>query len=164
MATRKAAAESAADETKTDTSPELAADSAVQADGTSSTPEATLPAEGQPADVQAAESAAPVESAPVDAASQAPTEQADPAPAVLQPSPAEVAQAQADGVGEQDEFVSPFQREMQERADEINRKGYIGSEADPTDDRAYTIEGVVSGVPTPENPLGLTNESQGGAS
>jgi hypothetical protein len=59
-----------------------------------------------------------------------------------------------DGVGEDDEKVNPAQDELQERVDEAERKGYLGVEADPTPDRHYTVEGVTSGLPTPETDRG----------
>lgn len=39
-------------------------------------------------------------------------------------------------------------------------KGYIGSQADETPNSHYTIAGVTSGKPTPENPEGRTGAEQ----
>lgn len=40
--------------------------------------------------------------------------------------------------------------EVQEKFDEINEQGFIGTKVDPTENEAYTVAGVTSGMPTPE--------------
>ncbi len=42
------------------------------------------------------------------------------------------------------------QQEVQKAVDEASEKGFLGVEVDPTDDRAYTVAGVLAGEPTPE--------------
>jgi hypothetical protein len=59
-----------------------------------------------------------------------------------------------DGVGEVDEKVNPAQDELQERVEDAEAKGYYGVESDPTPDRHYSLEGVTSGLPTPETERG----------
>ena len=44
--------------------------------------------------------------------------------------------------------------EAQRLADEVNAKGYIGIEADPTPNENYTLAGVLDGKPTPETDKG----------
>lgn len=56
---------------------------------------------------------------------------------------------QSDGVGQEDE-LTPEGQAMQDAVDEINAKGYMGVEADPTPDGHYTVAGVLAGKPTPE--------------
>ncbi len=50
--------------------------------------------------------------------------------------------------------ADPSLAEAQRLADEANRKGYIGVEADPTPDDHYTLAGVTAGKPTPETDRG----------
>lgn len=40
--------------------------------------------------------------------------------------------------------------EVQKAFDEVNDKGYLGVEVDPTPDSHYTVAGVLEGKPTPE--------------
>jgi hypothetical protein len=40
--------------------------------------------------------------------------------------------------------------EVQAKVDEAEAKGYLGEVPDKTDNKAYTVEGVTSGMPTPE--------------
>jgi hypothetical protein len=61
---------------------------------------------------------------------------------------------QGDGVGQEDEKVNPAQDELHTTVDEAERKGYLGVEADPTPDLHYSVEGVTSGLPTPESERG----------
>ena len=42
------------------------------------------------------------------------------------------------------------QAEVQRATDEAERKGYVGTEADPTPNENYTFSGVTSNAPTPE--------------
>ncbi len=42
------------------------------------------------------------------------------------------------------------QKEMQAIADKENKQGFVGEAVDPTDNEAYTVKGVTSGMPTPE--------------
>lgn len=42
------------------------------------------------------------------------------------------------------------QAEVQETFDAIEEKGYIGTVPDETPNENYTVQGVVSGAPTPE--------------
>jgi hypothetical protein len=44
--------------------------------------------------------------------------------------------------------------EVQKRFDEANEKGYFGHTPDETPNEAYTLKGVTSGMPTPENQRG----------
>ena len=46
------------------------------------------------------------------------------------------------------------QAEVQARFDEAADKGYFGSTPDPTPNENYTLKGVTSGAPTPENQRG----------
>lgn len=59
-----------------------------------------------------------------------------------------------DGVGQEDEKVNPAQEELQRTVDEAEAKGYYGIETDSTPDRHYSLEGVTSGLPTPETDRG----------
>ena len=42
------------------------------------------------------------------------------------------------------------QEEVQKAFDEVNDKGYLGVEVDPTPDSHYSVAGVLAGKPTPE--------------
>ena len=44
--------------------------------------------------------------------------------------------------------------EVQTRFDEANEKGYFGHTPDETPNENYTLKGVTSGAPTPENQRG----------
>ena len=44
--------------------------------------------------------------------------------------------------------------EVQARFDEANEKGYFGEVPDETPNENYTLKGVTSGAPTPENQRG----------
>lgn len=44
----------------------------------------------------------------------------------------------------------PGSDEVQANFDEMNAKGYLGVEADPTPDANYTVAGQLAGKPTPE--------------
>lgn len=44
--------------------------------------------------------------------------------------------------------------EVQARFDEANEKGYFGHAPDETPNENYTLDGVTSGKPTPENQRG----------
>lgn len=44
--------------------------------------------------------------------------------------------------------------EVQAKFDEANAKGYFGSTPDDTPNENYTLKGVTSGKPTPENSRG----------
>lgn len=55
-------------------------------------------------------------------------------------------QANADAV-EADSFVGD---QVQERVDAENAQGFRGVEVDPTPNENYTLQGVTSGLPTPE--------------
>jgi hypothetical protein len=44
--------------------------------------------------------------------------------------------------------------EVQKRFDEANEKGYFGHTPDETPNENYTLKGVTSGKPTPENQRG----------
>lgn len=44
--------------------------------------------------------------------------------------------------------------EVQARFDEANEKGYFGNTPDDTPNENYTLSGVTSGKPTPENQRG----------
>lgn len=41
--------------------------------------------------------------------------------------------------------------EVQEKVDEAEAKGFMGEVPDKTDNKAYTVEGVTKGMPTPES-------------
>lgn len=41
-------------------------------------------------------------------------------------------------------------KEVQRATDKAQEQGFFGIEADPTDNAAYTVAGVVAGEPTPE--------------
>jgi len=43
------------------------------------------------------------------------------------------------------------QAEVQAKTDEATEKGYIGTVPDETPNENYTLKGVTSGAPTPEN-------------
>lgn len=45
---------------------------------------------------------------------------------------------------------TPWQTEMQERADKEANQGFRGVEVDQTPNENYTIAGVTKGLPTPE--------------
>ena len=51
------------------------------------------------------------------------------------------------------------QAEVQERMDEINEKGYLGSVPDPTPNENYTVAGVTSGAATPETDPELARQT-----
>lgn len=40
--------------------------------------------------------------------------------------------------------------EVQKKVDEENAQGFVGTEADPTPDHAYTVDGRIADEPTPE--------------
>lgn len=42
--------------------------------------------------------------------------------------------------------------EVQAKVDEAEEKGYLGTAVDETPRENYTLKGVTSGAPTPENP------------
>jgi hypothetical protein len=44
-----------------------------------------------------------------------------------------------------------LQKAVQEATDGATRKGYVGQKADRTPRENYTLKGVTSGAPTPEN-------------
>lgn len=44
--------------------------------------------------------------------------------------------------------------EVQQKFDEANEKGYFGTVPDETPNENYTLQGVTSGKPTPENQRG----------
>lgn len=44
--------------------------------------------------------------------------------------------------------------EVQAKFDEANEKGYFGHTPDDTPNENYTLQGVTSGAPTPENQRG----------
>lgn len=44
--------------------------------------------------------------------------------------------------------------EVQARFDEANEKGFFGNVPDETPNENYTLKGVTSGAPTPENQRG----------
>ena len=46
------------------------------------------------------------------------------------------------------------QAEVQAKFDEANEKGYFGETPDDTPNENYTLKGVTSGKPTPENQRG----------
>lgn len=46
------------------------------------------------------------------------------------------------------------QAEVQAKFDEANDKGYFGTTPDETPNENYTLSGVTSGKPTPENQRG----------
>lgn len=52
----------------------------------------------------------------------------------------------------------PGAAEVKEKVDAMNEKGYLGTEADPTPDSAYTVAGVIAGEPTPETDLDHADE------
>lgn len=52
------------------------------------------------------------------------------------------------------------QKEVQKAFDEVNDKGYLGVEVDPTPDSHYTVEGVLAGKPTPETDADHAREVQ----
>lgn len=82
------------------------------------------------------------------------------------PAPADVLKAETmrvDGIGQKDEFVNPAQDELQKTVDKANTQGFYGVEVDPTPNEHYTIDGVTSGKPTPENPAGDKPAGDGGA-
>lgn len=49
--------------------------------------------------------------------------------------------------------------DLQTRADERNEQGFIGVEVDETDNKAYTVEGVTAGMPTPETDADAAKEA-----
>jgi hypothetical protein len=59
-----------------------------------------------------------------------------------------------DGVGEVDEKVNPAQDELQEAVDTAEERGYLGVRVDATPDHHYSVQGVTSGLPTPETDRG----------
>jgi hypothetical protein len=42
--------------------------------------------------------------------------------------------------------------EVQAKVDEVEERGYLGTAVDETPRENYTVQGVTSGAPTPENP------------
>lgn len=56
---------------------------------------------------------------------------------------------QPDGVNAQDE-LTPEGQAVQDAEDVVTSLGYRGTKVDPTENHAYTVAGVTSGVPTPE--------------
>lgn len=48
----------------------------------------------------------------------------------------------------------------QEIIDRENAQGFRGVEVDPTDNEAYTLKGVTSGMPTPETDDGAAEEAR----
>ena len=50
--------------------------------------------------------------------------------------------------------------QVQEKVDEAEDKGYMGEVPDQTPNEHYTVDGVTSGKPTPENPEGLTGSNK----
>ena len=50
------------------------------------------------------------------------------------------------------------QKEVQDRFDEANEKGYFGVTPDPTPNENYTLQGQGKGLPTPETDDGLADE------
>jgi hypothetical protein len=55
------------------------------------------------------------------------------------------------------------EKEMQERFDEANEKGFFGTEVDPTPNENYTVKGVTSGAPTPETDAGARKAARNAA-
>jgi hypothetical protein len=49
---------------------------------------------------------------------------------------------------------------MQEQSDLENSQGFRGKEVDPTDNDAYTVKGVTSGMKTPENDVATRDRVQ----
>lgn len=49
---------------------------------------------------------------------------------------------------------------MQEASDLENSQGFRGKEVDPTDNDAYTVRGVTSGMKTPENDVATRDKVQ----
>lgn len=49
---------------------------------------------------------------------------------------------------------------MQEKSDLENAQGFRGKEVDPTDNDAYTVKGVTSGMKTPENDVATRDKVQ----
>lgn len=50
--------------------------------------------------------------------------------------------------------------EVQKRMDEDQARGFRGVEVDPTDNEAYTVKGVTSGMPTPETDEGAAEAAR----
>jgi hypothetical protein len=84
----------------------------------------------------------------------------DEAPAEVTPTAVGIG---GDGIGEVDEKVNPAQDELEKAVAEANAKGFYGVEVDPTPNEHYTVDGVVAGKPTPENPDGRRVRLTGGS-
>lgn len=50
--------------------------------------------------------------------------------------------------------------EVQEKFDKINEQGYVGTAVDQTPNEAYTLDGVTSGMETPETDPALSEQAQ----
>jgi hypothetical protein len=58
--------------------------------------------------------------------------------------------ATTDPAAKGDTSVDASVAEVQANVDEITEQGYQGTRTDPTPLENYTVEGVISGAPTPE--------------
>src|SRR6187549_2196952 len=50
--------------------------------------------------------------------------------------------------------------EVQEKIDKETAQGFRGTEVDPTPNKNYTVDGVISGAPTPETDPGAANTAR----
>lgn len=58
---------------------------------------------------------------------------------------------------------APGNAEMQKTVDKAEEQGFYGVEVDPTDNKAYTVDGVTSGAPTPETDVKAADEAAAAA-
>jgi hypothetical protein len=52
--------------------------------------------------------------------------------------------------GEAEASVEAGAEQVQEKVDQETAQGFVGVKADPTDNHAYSVAGVLAGEPTPE--------------
>jgi hypothetical protein len=55
------------------------------------------------------------------------------------------------------------EKEVQQRVDQEQEQGFVGTEVDPTPNENYTVQGVAAGKPTPETDAGAAKEARDAA-